>query len=74
MSAQPSFHHNSQALSIEFVDDPQDLDGTTVVRAVCHEIIGPEMVATGGLEPHIRPILEAQTSSVGLLLWNLQPL
>src|SRR5512136_1820199 len=44
------------------------------MRAVSHKIIGPDMVAMGGPEPHTRPIVEPQTSSFGLLLGNLQPL
>src|SRR5512143_1001730 len=42
--------------------------------AVCHEIIGPDMMAMGGPEPDARPIVEPETSSFGLLLRNLQPL
>ena len=69
-----SLHHNSQALPTEFVYDRQDLDGTAVVSAVCHKIIGPDMVAMRGPEPDTRPIVEPETSSLGLLLGNLQPL
>ena len=69
-----SLHHNSQALPTEFVYDRQDIDGTAVVSAVCHKIIGPDMVAMRGPEPDTRPIVEPETSSLGLLLGNLQPL
>jgi hypothetical protein len=69
-----SLNHNGEALSTEFVDDRQDLEGTAVVRAVCHKIIGPDVMAMGGPEPDTRPIVEPQTSAFGLLLRNLQPL
>jgi hypothetical protein len=74
IGAQLSLHHDVQALPTEFVDDSQYLDGTAVVSAVCHEIIGPDMVAMGGPEPHTRTIVEPKTSSFGLLLGNFQPL
>lgn len=74
IGVQPSLHHDGEAFSTEFVDDRQDLDGTAIVSAVCHEVIGPDMVAMGGPEPDTRPIVEPQTSSFGLLLGNLQPL
>ncbi len=74
IGAQPSLHHNVEAFPTEFVNDRQNLDGTAVMSAVCHKIIGPDMVAMGGPEPHTRPIVEPQTSAFGLLLGNLQPL
>ncbi len=73
IGAQPSLHHDSQALPTEFVDDRQNFDGTAIVRAVCHEIIGPDMVAGGGPESDTRPIVEPKTSWFGLLLGNFQP-
>jgi len=51
-----SLDHDGEALSREFVENCQYLDGTTVVRVVCHEIIRPDMVAMGGPEPDTRPI------------------
>ena len=69
-----SFHYDVQALSAEFVDDRQHLDGAAIVRAVFDKIIGPDMVAMGRPEPDTRSIVEPQTSSFGLLLRNLQPL
>jgi len=74
VGAQPSLHQDIQALTTEFVYDRQDLDRTAVVSAVCHKIIGPDMVAMRGSEPDTRPIVEPQTSAFGLLLGNLQPL
>ncbi len=74
IGAQLSLNHNGEALSTEFVDNCQYLDWTAVVSAVCHEIIGPDMVAMAGPEPDTRPIVEPETSSFGLLLRNLQPL
>jgi hypothetical protein len=69
-----SLHHDVEALSTEFIDNRQNLDGTTVVSTVCHEIIGPDMMAMGRPEPHTRPIVEPQSSAFGLFLRNLQPL
>jgi hypothetical protein len=74
VGAQPSLHQDIQALTTEFVYDRQDLDRTAVVSAVCHKIIRPDMVAMRGPEPDTRPIVEPETSSLGLLLGNLQPL
>ena len=69
-----SINHNGEALSTEFVDNRQYLDWTTIVSAVCHQIIGPYMVAMGGPEPHTIPIVEPEMFAFGLLLRNLQPL
>ncbi len=74
IGAQLSFNHNGEALSTEFVDNREHLDWTTVMSAVCHEIVGPDVVAMGGPEPDTGPIVEPQTSAFGLLLRNLQPL
>ena len=74
IGAQLPLNHNGEALSTEFVDNRQYLDWTTVVSAVCHELIGPDMVAMGGPEPDTRPIAEPESSAFGLLLRNLQPL
>ena len=69
-----SLNHNVEALSTEFIENCQYLDWTTVVRAVCHEIIRPHVIAMCGPEPDTRPIIEPQTSAFGLFLRNLQPL
>ena len=69
-----SVNHDVEALPTEFVYDCQDLDGTAVVSAVLHKVIGPDMVTMGGPEPDTRPIIEPQTSAFRLLLGNLQPL
>jgi NAD-dependent SIR2 family protein deacetylase len=42
-----SLHEYGEALPTEFVDDRQHLDGTTIVCAVCHKVIRPDVVAMG---------------------------
>lgn len=74
IGAQSSLNHNGEALSTEFIDNRKYLDGTTVMSTVCHEIVGPDMVAMGGPEPDTRPIVEPETSAFGLLFRNFQPL
>jgi hypothetical protein len=74
IGVEPSLHQDGQALPTEFVYDCQDPDGTTVVRAVLHKIIGPDVVAMGGPEPDTRPIVEPKPPPLGLFLRNLQPL
>jgi hypothetical protein len=74
IGVEPSLHQDGEALPTEFVYDRQDLEGTTVVSAVLHKVVGPDMVAMGGPEPDTRPIIEPQTSAFRLLLRNLQPL
>ena len=69
-----SLYHNGEALSTEFIDDRQYLDWTAVACAVCHEIIGPDMMAVGGPQPDTRPAVEPQTPTFGLFLGNFQPL
>jgi hypothetical protein len=69
-----SLHHNGEAFSTEFIYDIQYFDWATIVSTVCHEIIGPDMMAMGGPEPDTRPIVEPETSAFGLFLRNLQPL
>jgi len=43
-----SLNDNGETLSTEFLDNRQNFDWTTVMGAVCHEIIGPDMMAMGG--------------------------
>jgi hypothetical protein len=74
IGVEPSLHQDGEPLPTEFIDDRQHLEGTTIVGAVCYEVIGPDVVAMGGPEPDTRPIVEPQTSAFGLLLRNLQPL
>jgi hypothetical protein len=74
IGSEASLHDDVEALPTEFVNDRQDLDKSAVVSAVFDKIIGPDMMAMGGPEPHTRPIIEPQTSAFGLLLRNLQPL
>ena len=69
-----SLRHNVEAFSTEFIDDSQYLDGTAVVRAIRHKIIGPDVMAMGRSEPDTGPIVKPKTSSLGLLLGNFQPL
>jgi len=58
IGAQLSLNHNGEALSTEFVYDIQCFYWATIVSTVCHEIIGPDMMAMGGPEPDTRPIAE----------------
>lgn len=58
IGVEPSLHQDGEALPTEFVDDRQQPDRTTIVRAVCHEVIGPDMGTMGGPEPDTRPIIE----------------
>jgi hypothetical protein len=53
-----SVNHDSEALPTEFVYDREDPDGTAIMGAVLHKVIGPDMVAVGGPEPDTRPIIE----------------
>jgi hypothetical protein len=71
---EPSVHDDVEALSAKFVYDRQDLEGTAIVSTVLHKIIRPDMVAMSRSEPDTRPIIEPQTSPLGLLLRNFQPL
>ncbi len=74
IGGEPSLDPDGEALLTEFVDDRQDLEGTTIVRAVYHEVIGPDVVAMGGPDPDTRPIVEPEPATLGLFLRNLQPL
>jgi hypothetical protein len=74
IGAKLPLNHNGEAFSTEFIYDIQYLDWATIVSTVCHEIIGPDMMAMGGPEPDARPIVEPETSAFGLFLRNLQPL
>ncbi len=58
ISVQFSFNHDVEALPTEFVYDREDPDGTAIMGAVLHKVIGPDMVAMGGPEPDTRPIIE----------------
>ena len=74
IGVEPSLHEDGEALPTEFIDDRQHLDGTTIVGAVCHKVIGPDVVAMGGAEPDTRPVVEPEPSTLGLFPRNLQPL
>jgi hypothetical protein len=73
IGVEPSLYEDGEALSTEFVDDRQHLDGTTIVGAVLYEVIGPDMVAMRWPEPDTRPIVEPEPPTLGLFLSNLQP-
>jgi hypothetical protein len=45
----------------------------TVVGAVCHEVIGPDVVVMGGPEPDTRPIVKSEPPMLGSFIRNLQP-
>ena len=74
IGVEPSLHEDGEALPTEFIDDRQHLDGTTIVGAVCHKVIGPDVVAMGGPEPDTRPVVEPEPSTLGLFPRNFQPL
>jgi hypothetical protein len=74
IGVEPSLYEDGEALSTEFVDDRQHLDGTTIVGAVLYEVKGPDVVAMGGPEPDTRSIVEPEPPTLGLFLRNLQPL
>ena len=58
ISIELSVDHDVEALPTEFVYDRQDPDRTTILRAVLHKVVGPDMVTMGGPEPDTRPIIE----------------
>lgn len=74
IGVEPSLYQDGDALPTEFIDDRQNLYGMAVMRALCHEVIGSDIVTMRWPEPDTRPIVEPQTSAFGLLLRNLQPL
>jgi hypothetical protein len=74
IGVEPSLHEDGEALPTEFVDDRQHLEGTPIVCAVCHKVIGPDVVAMGGPEPDARPIVEPEPPTLRLSPRNLEPL
>ena len=45
----------------------------SITRPGQYEIIGPDVVAMSRPQPDARTIVEPQSSSLGLFLWDLQP-
>ena len=67
-------HDDRQRLPGVLVDDCQNLDCPSIVCAIRHKIIGPDMVAMRGPEADTGAVIEPQPTSFGLFLGNLQPL
>jgi hypothetical protein len=68
-----SLRQDGDALPTESIDDRQTLYGMAIMRAICHDVIGRDVVAMGGPEPDTRPMVEPQPCTLGLFLGNLQP-
>src|SRR5690606_29115623 len=63
-----------QALPGELVDDVEHAELPAVVRPALDEVIGPDMVDVLGSKPDARSVIQPETSSLRLLMGNLQPL
>lgn len=63
-----------QTLPGELVDDVEHAELPAIVRSALDEVIGPDMVGVLRPKPDARSVIQPETSSLRLLLGNLQPL
>ena len=63
-----------QAFPAVLVDHRQHPERLAVVRAVGDEVVAPHMAAMLRPQPHARSIIEPETVTFRLFLWDIQPL
>ena len=63
-----------QAFPRELVDDVQHAIFPPIVSAIFDEVVRPNMVWILWPQPDARSVIEPESSSLRLLIWNPQPL
>jgi hypothetical protein len=71
---EPARHTDGQALVGELVDDVEHAYPAPVVGAVLDKVVGPDVIAVLGPEPHTGAVVEPQAAALQLPCRNLQPL
>src|SRR5687768_13481387 len=67
-------HPDGETLMRELVDDVQHPVLPSVMGAILHEVIAPDVVGLFGSHPDTGSIVEPQTPSLGLFSRHFQPL
>ncbi len=70
---EPSCDADRQGLLGVLIDDIEHPELPTVMGAVFHEVIAPDMVAPFRTEPDAGAVVEPQTPLLSLFLWHFQP-
>ena len=65
---------DGQALAGVLVDHRQHPDRAAIMRAILHEVVGPDMVRPARPDPDTRSVVELQPPAFGLFRWHFQPL
>lgn len=73
IGSQPPCHDDCQTPARELVEHDQHAEGSTVMGAILHEVVGPDVVGPLGPETHARPVVEPETTPLRLLHWDFQP-
>ncbi len=68
-----AFHTDLEALAREFIDEFQGAERFSVMRAIRHKVIAPDMHGVRCLQAYTRSVIEPQPSSFGLLFGHFQP-
>jgi len=74
ITVQPPRYPNCQAFPAIFIDQVQHAYGSSIMCPGTDKIARPDMVAMLWTQPNTRSIMEPQSPSWLLFLWNLQPL
>jgi hypothetical protein len=71
---EPARHTDGQALVGELVDDVEHAYPAPVVGAVLDKVVGPDVIAVLGPEPHTGAVVQPQAAALRLPCRNLEPL
>ena len=74
ITVQPPRYPNCQAFPAIFIDQVQHAYASSIMGPGTDKIARPDMVAMLWTQPNTRSIIEPQSPSWLLFLWNLQPL
>jgi len=71
---EPAGYPNGQALVGELVDDVEQAELASIMRALLDKVVGPDMVAALGSQTDARSVIEPQASALRLPGGDFQPL
>ena len=72
-AVEPAIDPDRQTFVCELVDDIEHSILPSLMGAVLHEIVRPDMVGPLGTQAHARAVIEPKAAPLGLLGWNFQP-
>ena len=62
-----------QALPCELIDYAQHAEHLSIMRAILHEVIRPDMALVRRAKPHARAVIQPETAAFRLFHWDFKP-